>query len=71
MEMLCLQLKTEARFIYQAYLSESAPYSVNIDDKAKTQEKNLEQPSPDMFNMAQAQVCSTVPIQLWDAVTHR
>lgn len=38
------------------YLSDSAPYSVNIDDTAKIEEKDLEQPVPDMFNKAQTQV---------------
>nr|XP_019939592.1 PREDICTED: regulator of G-protein signaling 14-like isoform X2 [Paralichthys olivaceus] len=53
----CLdELKTEARSIYNTYLSASAPYSVNIDDTARTEEKDLEQPAPDMFNKAQAQI---------------
>uniref|UniRef100_A0A3Q4GWU3 Regulator of G protein signaling 14a n=1 Tax=Neolamprologus brichardi TaxID=32507 RepID=A0A3Q4GWU3_NEOBR len=50
------ELKAEARSIYSTYLSESAPYSVNIDDTAKTEEKDLQQPTPDMFNKAQAQI---------------
>ncbi|KAM6952193.1 regulator of G-protein signaling 14 [Lycodopsis pacificus] len=50
------ELKMAARAIYNTYLSESAPYSVNIDDTAKTEEKDLEQPTPDMFNKAQAQI---------------
>ncbi|KAM4555743.1 regulator of G-protein signaling 14 isoform 2-T2 [Odontesthes bonariensis] len=50
------ELKAAARSIYDTYLSESAPYSVNIDDTAKTEEKNLEQPTPDMFNKAQTQI---------------
>ncbi|XP_070693255.1 regulator of G-protein signaling 14-like [Pempheris klunzingeri] len=50
------ELKAAARSIYGTYLSESAPYSVNIDDTAKTEEKDLEQPTPDMFNKAQAQI---------------
>nr|XP_046262203.1 regulator of G-protein signaling 14 isoform X2 [Scatophagus argus] len=50
------ELKTEARTIYNTYLSDSAPYSVNIDDTAKTEEKDLEQPTPDMFSKAQAQI---------------
>ena len=64
MELLCSQLKREARSIYDTYLSDSAPYSVNIDDTAKTEEKDLEQPTPDMFNKAQTQVCleSTLPL---------
>lgn len=51
------QLKAEARSIYNVYLSEDAPYPVNIDDTAKTEEKDLEEPTPDMFNKAQTQVC--------------
>uniref|UniRef100_A0A3Q0S8S3 Regulator of G protein signaling 14a n=1 Tax=Amphilophus citrinellus TaxID=61819 RepID=A0A3Q0S8S3_AMPCI len=51
-----VELKAEARSIYNTYLSESAPYCVNIDDTAKTEEKDLEQPTPDMFNKAQAQI---------------
>uniref|UniRef100_A0A3B4WKV4 Regulator of G protein signaling 14a n=1 Tax=Seriola lalandi dorsalis TaxID=1841481 RepID=A0A3B4WKV4_SERLL len=50
------ELKAVARSIYNTYLSDSAPYSVNIDDTAKTEEKDLEQPTPDMFNKAQAQI---------------
>ncbi|XP_062250081.1 regulator of G-protein signaling 14-like isoform X4 [Platichthys flesus] len=50
------KLKTAARSIYNTYLSPSAPYSVNIDDTARTEEKDLEQPTPDMFNKAQAQI---------------
>ncbi|KAF1384619.1 hypothetical protein PFLUV_G00122090 [Perca fluviatilis] len=50
------ELKTAARSIYNTYLSDSAPYSVNIDDTAKTEEKDLEQPTPGMFNKAQAQI---------------
>uniref|UniRef100_A0A3B5L319 Regulator of G protein signaling 14a n=1 Tax=Xiphophorus couchianus TaxID=32473 RepID=A0A3B5L319_9TELE len=50
------QLKAAARSIYGTYLSDSAPYSVNIDDTAKTEEKDLEKPTPDMFNKAQAQI---------------
>ncbi|XP_029971813.1 regulator of G-protein signaling 14 isoform X2 [Salarias fasciatus] len=50
------ELKAAARTIYNTYLSNSAVYSVNIDDTAKTQEKDLEQPTPDMFSKAQAQI---------------
>ncbi|KAI3351802.1 hypothetical protein L3Q82_020636, partial [Scortum barcoo] len=50
------ELKPAARSIYDTYLSDSAPYSVNIDDTAKTEEKDLQQPTPDMFNKAQAQI---------------
>ncbi|XP_054453842.1 regulator of G-protein signaling 14-like isoform X2 [Anoplopoma fimbria] len=50
------ELKAAARSIYNTYLSDSAPYSVNIDDTAKTEVKDLEQPTPHMFNKAQAQI---------------
>ncbi|XP_020500989.1 regulator of G-protein signaling 14 isoform X2 [Labrus bergylta] len=50
------KLKAAARSIYDTYLSDSAPYSVNIDDTAKTEEKDLEQPTPEMFNKAQSQI---------------
>uniref|UniRef100_A0A3P9N6P9 Regulator of G protein signaling 14a n=1 Tax=Poecilia reticulata TaxID=8081 RepID=A0A3P9N6P9_POERE len=50
------RLKAAARSIYDTYLSDSAPYSVNIDDTAKTEVKDLEQPTPDMFNKPQAQI---------------
>ncbi|XP_037531798.1 regulator of G-protein signaling 14 [Nematolebias whitei] len=50
------ELKAAARSIYNTYLSESAPDPVNIDDTAKTEEKDLEQPTPDMFNRAQTQI---------------
>ncbi|XP_034545633.1 regulator of G-protein signaling 14 isoform X2 [Notolabrus celidotus] len=50
------KLKAAARSIYDTYLSDNAPHSVNIDDTAKTEEKDLEQPTPDMFNKAQTQI---------------
>ncbi|XP_056898576.1 regulator of G-protein signaling 14 isoform X2 [Takifugu flavidus] len=50
------ELKEEARSIYNVYLSEDAPYPVNIDDTAKTEETDLEAPTSDMFNKAQAQI---------------
>ncbi|XP_061786495.2 regulator of G-protein signaling 14 isoform X2 [Nerophis lumbriciformis] len=50
------ELKAEARSIYEMYLSEKAPHSVNIDDTARTDKKDLEQPTPEMFNKAQAQI---------------
>ncbi|XP_067375009.1 regulator of G-protein signaling 14 isoform X1 [Channa argus] len=50
------KLKAAAHSIFNTYLSDSAPYSVNIDDTAKTEEKDLEQPTPCMFNKAQTQI---------------
>lgn len=66
LKLFCLQLKEKACLIYDTYLSENAPHSVNIDDTAKTEEKDLKEPTPDMFNKAQAQVClePTLLIQL-------
>ncbi|KAJ0002496.1 hypothetical protein NQD34_007645, partial [Periophthalmus magnuspinnatus] len=56
------ELKIAARSMYNMYLSESAPYSVNIDDTARVGEQDLEQPVPDMFNKAQAQVSPPSPV---------
>ncbi|KAM6923667.1 regulator of G-protein signaling 14 isoform 2-T2 [Xenentodon cancila] len=50
------KLKANARSIYNTYLSDSAPYCVNIDDTAKIDELDLERPRPDMFDKAQAQI---------------
>ncbi|XP_029368169.1 regulator of G-protein signaling 14 isoform X2 [Echeneis naucrates] len=50
------ELKAVARSIYTTYLSDSAPYSVNIDESAKIEERDLEEPTPDIFNKAQAQI---------------
>ncbi|XP_077588900.1 regulator of G-protein signaling 14-like isoform X3 [Stigmatopora nigra] len=50
------QLRATSRSIYETYLRESAPHSINIDDTAKKEEKDLEEPTPDMFNKAQAQI---------------
>ncbi|XP_077464697.1 regulator of G-protein signaling 14-like isoform X2 [Stigmatopora argus] len=50
------QLRAASRSIYETYLRESAPHSINIDDTAKKEEKDLEEPTPDMFNKAQAQI---------------
>ncbi|XP_061581147.1 regulator of G-protein signaling 14 isoform X2 [Cololabis saira] len=50
------KLKAEARSIYNTYLSNNAPYCVNIDDTAKINGEDLERPTPDMFKKAQAQI---------------
>ncbi|KAM9850296.1 regulator of G-protein signaling 14-like isoform 2-T2 [Aulostomus maculatus] len=50
------ELKAAARSIYDSYLSESSPFPINIDDSAKTEEKDLELPTPEMFSKAQAQI---------------
>ncbi|KAM8848398.1 regulator of G-protein signaling 14 isoform 3-T3 [Synchiropus picturatus] len=50
------ELRAAAQSIYDTYLSENASYAVNIDDTAKTEEKDLRQPTSDMFNKAQDQI---------------
>ncbi|KAM9795530.1 regulator of G-protein signaling 14-like [Neosynchiropus ocellatus] len=50
------ELRAAAQSIYDTYLSENASYAVNIDDTAKTEEKDLQQPTSDMFNKAQDQI---------------
>lgn len=50
------EMKKEARLIYDTFLSESSLHAVNIDDTAQTEERELETPTPDMFNKAQAQI---------------
>ncbi|XP_055782573.1 regulator of G-protein signaling 14-like isoform X1 [Salvelinus fontinalis] len=46
----------EARSIFQTYLSDHAPYSVNIDDTARVEEKDLQKPKVEMFDKAQTQI---------------
>ncbi|XP_041710641.1 regulator of G-protein signaling 14 isoform X2 [Coregonus clupeaformis] len=46
----------EARSIFQTYLSDHAPYSVNIDDTARIEEKDLQKPTAEMFDKAQTQI---------------
>ncbi|XP_072524328.1 regulator of G-protein signaling 14a isoform X2 [Salminus brasiliensis] len=50
------ELKKEARSIYDLYLSEASFHAVNIDDTARTEESDLEKPTPDMFSKAQQQI---------------
>ncbi|KAG9346727.1 hypothetical protein JZ751_007041 [Albula glossodonta] len=50
------ELAQEACSIYNSYLSSSASNAINIDDTARTQEGDLEDPKPDMFNKAQQQI---------------
>ncbi|XP_048884595.1 regulator of G-protein signaling 14-like isoform X2 [Brienomyrus brachyistius] len=50
------ELKREARFIYDEYLSNNAFHAINIDDTARIDEKDLEDPKPDMFQKAQQQI---------------
>ncbi|XP_066525466.1 regulator of G-protein signaling 14a isoform X2 [Hoplias malabaricus] len=50
------ELKKEARSIYDLYLSDTSFHAVNIDDAARTEEKDLESPTPHMFSKAQQQI---------------
>ncbi|KAL7868286.1 hypothetical protein SRHO_G00096700 [Serrasalmus rhombeus] len=50
------ELKKEARAIYDLYLSDTSFHAVNIDDTARTEESDLEKPTPDMFSKAQQQI---------------
>ncbi|XP_036431489.1 regulator of G-protein signaling 14a isoform X2 [Colossoma macropomum] len=50
------ELKKEARTIYDLYLSDTSFHAVNIDDTARTEESDLEKPTPDMFSKAQQQI---------------
>ncbi|XP_030621353.1 regulator of G-protein signaling 14a [Chanos chanos] len=50
------ELKREARTIYDTYLSDSSFHAVNIDDTARTEESDLEKPTPNMFHKAQEQI---------------
>uniref|UniRef100_A0A8C8LSK0 Regulator of G-protein signaling 14 n=1 Tax=Oncorhynchus tshawytscha TaxID=74940 RepID=A0A8C8LSK0_ONCTS len=46
----------EACSIFQTYLSDHAPYSVNIDDTARVEEEDLQKPEVEMFDKAQTQI---------------
>nr|XP_023690259.1 regulator of G-protein signaling 14-like [Paramormyrops kingsleyae] len=50
------ELKHEARSIYDEYLSNNAFHAINIDDTARIDDKDLENPKPDMFQKAQQQI---------------
>ncbi|XP_061901925.1 regulator of G-protein signaling 14 isoform X1 [Entelurus aequoreus] len=64
------ELKAEARSIYEMYLSEKAPHSVNIDDTARTDKKDLEQPTPEMFDKAQAQIFKLMKMDSYRRFVH-
>ncbi|GAA6094542.1 regulator of G-protein signaling 14a isoform X2 [Tachysurus ichikawai] len=50
------ELKTQARSIYDLYLSESSFSAVNIDDTARVNMSDLKKPTPEMFSKAQQQI---------------
>ncbi|XP_062850527.1 regulator of G-protein signaling 14a [Trichomycterus rosablanca] len=50
------ELKKEAHAIYELYLSDNSFHAINIDDTARTNESDLDKPTPDMFSKAQQQI---------------
>ncbi|XP_023680912.2 regulator of G-protein signaling 14 isoform X1 [Paramormyrops kingsleyae] len=50
------ELTRDAWTVFGTYLSKSATYPINIDDTARVQEKDLESPTPNMFDKAQQQI---------------
>ncbi|XP_076862057.1 regulator of G-protein signaling 14a isoform X2 [Brachyhypopomus gauderio] len=50
------ELKKEANSIYDHYLSDLSVNSVNIDDTARVNKTDLQNPTPDMFSKAQQQI---------------
>ncbi|KAI4873212.1 hypothetical protein NFI96_010551, partial [Prochilodus magdalenae] len=50
------KLTREALSIYNSYLSNSATTPINIDDKVRVEEKDIQNPQPDVFQKAQQQI---------------
>ncbi|KAL0993856.1 hypothetical protein UPYG_G00114780 [Umbra pygmaea] len=50
------KLNQEARAIFSTYLSSSASHPVNIDDSVRIEEKDVNNPHPDMYHKAQQQI---------------
>ncbi|XP_060792370.1 regulator of G-protein signaling 14 isoform X2 [Neoarius graeffei] len=50
------KLSKEALSIYSSYLSKCACSPINIDDKVRVDEKDIQQPNPDIFQKAQQQI---------------
>ncbi|KAM9450677.1 regulator of G-protein signaling 14 isoform 1-T1 [Clarias gariepinus] len=50
------KLTKEATSIYNIYLSKSACNPINIDDKVRVEEKDIQQPHPEIFQKAQTQI---------------
>ncbi|KAK2827066.1 hypothetical protein Q7C36_017992 [Tachysurus vachellii] len=50
------KLNREALTIYNSYLSKCACNPINIDDKVRVEEKDIQQPHPDIFQKAQEQI---------------
>lgn len=50
------KLSREALSIYNSYLSKCASSPINIDDKVRVDEKDMQQPHPEIFQKAQQQI---------------
>ncbi|KAI2651201.1 Regulator of G-protein signaling 14 [Labeo rohita] len=50
------QLKREASSIYNKFLSSNATSPINIDDRVRVEEKDVQNPQPDIFQKAQQQI---------------
>ncbi|XP_010893493.3 regulator of G-protein signaling 14 isoform X2 [Esox lucius] len=50
------KLNQEARSIYNSYLSNNASHPVNIDDTVRIEEKDVNNPHPDMYHKPQQQI---------------
>ncbi|XP_026051565.1 regulator of G-protein signaling 14-like isoform X2 [Carassius auratus] len=50
------QLKKEASSIYNTFLSSNATSPINIDDRVRVEEKDVQNPHPDIFQKAQQQI---------------
>uniref|UniRef100_A0A8C1HXJ0 Uncharacterized protein n=1 Tax=Cyprinus carpio carpio TaxID=630221 RepID=A0A8C1HXJ0_CYPCA len=50
------KLKKEASSIYNTFLSSNATSPINIDDRVRVEEKDVQNPHPDIFQKAQQQI---------------
>ncbi|XP_016337576.1 regulator of G-protein signaling 14-like isoform X2 [Sinocyclocheilus anshuiensis] len=50
------KLKREASSIYNTFLSSNAKSPINIDDRVRVEEKDVQNPHPDIFQKAQQQI---------------
>lgn len=50
------QLRREALLIYNSYLSSNATSPINIDDRVRVEERDVQNPHPDIFEKAQQQI---------------
>ncbi|XP_057215454.1 regulator of G-protein signaling 14 isoform X1 [Triplophysa rosa] len=50
------QLRREAHLIYNSFLSSNATSSINIDDRVRVEERDVQNPHPDIFEKSQQQI---------------